>query len=218
MPVARNNIWTCDVFATSSFNFGLPTYFVSHYCYGRALYAVFYRKVFFLKKVEQMVWQMTCQRSHMFWCALCSYHVFVLLVQFALDHLKNIEVCLTLPETGVAFLQEDNHTHQFARVIFLWDWCLRLSPSLLTLFVIWHSGTTRFKYRFSRIKSADYFVLCIYMPLWSTLGIISSVEGIWLGVPLMRSLVKSHNFFATARKIIYAACSIQAGRFFIGQN
>ena len=25
-------------------NFGLPTYFVSHYCYGRALYAVFYSR------------------------------------------------------------------------------------------------------------------------------------------------------------------------------
>ena len=48
----------------------------------------------------------------MFWCASCSHHAFVLLVQFALDHLKNIEVCLALPETGVAFLQEDNHTHQ----------------------------------------------------------------------------------------------------------
>ena len=56
------------------------------------------------------------------------------------------------------------------------------------------------------------------MPPWFTLGIISSVEGIWLDVPLMRSLVMSHNFFATARKIIYAACLIQAGRFFIGQN
>ena len=166
-----------------------------------------------------VVWQMTCQRSHMFWCALCSHHVFVLLVQFALVHLK-ISVCLASPETGVAFLQEDNHTHQFAWVLFFWDRCLRLSPSLLTLFVIWHSGTSRFKYRFSPMKSADYFVFCIYMymPLWFTLGIIPSVEGIWLGVPLMRSLVRSHNFFATARKIIYAACSIQAGKFFIGQN
>ena len=33
----------------------------------------------------------------MFWCALCPHYVFVLLVQFALDHLKNIEVCLALP-------------------------------------------------------------------------------------------------------------------------
>ena len=45
-PTARGNICTCAVFATSSFNFGLPTYFVSHYCYGRALYAVFHRRAF----------------------------------------------------------------------------------------------------------------------------------------------------------------------------
>ena len=44
-PTARN-ICTCAVFATTSFNFGLSTHFVSHYCYGRALYAVFYRRVF----------------------------------------------------------------------------------------------------------------------------------------------------------------------------
>ena len=48
-PMARN-ICTCAAFATSSFNFGLSTYFVSHYCYGRALYAVFYRRVFFFLK------------------------------------------------------------------------------------------------------------------------------------------------------------------------
>ena len=34
-------------------------------------------------------------------------HVFVLLVQFAL-------VCLALSETGVALIQEDYRTHQFA--------------------------------------------------------------------------------------------------------
>ena len=43
------------------------------------------------------------------------------------------------------------------------------------------------------------------MPLWFTLGIISSVEGIWLNVPLTRRLDISHNYFATARVIIYAA-------------
>ena len=43
-PTARN-IYTCAVFATTSFKFGLPTHFVSHYCYGRALYAVFYKRV-----------------------------------------------------------------------------------------------------------------------------------------------------------------------------
>jgi len=49
-PTARK---ICGVFATSSqsFNFGPPTYFVSHYCCGRALHAVFYRRIFL--KVKQ---------------------------------------------------------------------------------------------------------------------------------------------------------------------
>ena len=70
-PTARS-ISTCAVFATTSFNFGLPINFVSHYCYGRALYAVFYRRVL-KKKIEQscltVVCQMTCKRSHICWCA-----------------------------------------------------------------------------------------------------------------------------------------------------
>ena len=52
-PTARN-ICTCAVFATTSFNFGLPTYFVSHYCHGWALYAVFYRRVFFKKNRAEL--------------------------------------------------------------------------------------------------------------------------------------------------------------------
>ena len=73
-PTARN-ICTCAVFATTSFNYGLPTYFVSHYCHGRALYAVFYGRVK-KKKTEQscltVVCQMTCQRSHMCWCVVLT--------------------------------------------------------------------------------------------------------------------------------------------------
>ena len=46
MTRTARNICTCAVFATTSFNFGLPTYFVSHYCHGWAWYAVFYRRVF----------------------------------------------------------------------------------------------------------------------------------------------------------------------------
>ena len=53
------------------------------------------------------------------------------------------------------------------------------------------------------------------MPLRFRAGIISSVGGFWLGVPPTRLLFVSHNFFATARKIIYAACLIQAGRFLL---
>ena len=72
--------------------------------------------------------------------------------------------CLASSETGVSFLEEDYCTHQFAWVfLFSWDRCLRLSFSLLTLFVIGHSGTDMIQiYRCSRIKSAGYFVLCIY--------------------------------------------------------
>ena len=52
MPTAHD-ICICAVFATSSFNFGLSIYFVSQYCYGRASYTLCYRRVFFLRKVEQ---------------------------------------------------------------------------------------------------------------------------------------------------------------------
>ena len=52
-PTARN-ICTCAVFVTSSFNFGLPTYFVSHCCYGRALHAVLYRRVLFKKSRTEL--------------------------------------------------------------------------------------------------------------------------------------------------------------------
>ena len=93
MPIQFVTFCTCAVFATNSFNFGPPTYFVSHYCYRRALYSVFYRRVFFVKrKGEQncltMVWHMTCRRSHICWCASCWHHGFVLLVHFVLVHLK----------------------------------------------------------------------------------------------------------------------------------
>ena len=127
-------------------------------------------------------------------------------------------ICLASPETGVAFLQEDYCTHQnLLEYFFSWDWCLHLSLSLLTLFVIWHSGTTWFKYRFSYIKSVDYFVCCICR-YGLDQALFHQLKVIWLDVPLMPSLFILHNFLATARKIIYAACSIQAGRIFIGQN
>ena len=43
----------CGVFATCSFTFSPPACFISHYCYRRALHAVFYGRDFFLKKGEQ---------------------------------------------------------------------------------------------------------------------------------------------------------------------
>ena len=88
-----SNVCTC--FAIFSFNFGLPTYFVSHYCYGRALKGVFYGNVFLKKRRAELltvVWQRTCQRSHICWCASCWHHVFVLLVQFALAHLTIFKI------------------------------------------------------------------------------------------------------------------------------
>ena len=42
MTLTARNICTCAVFFL---NFGLPAYFVSRYCWGRALYAVFYGRV-----------------------------------------------------------------------------------------------------------------------------------------------------------------------------
>ena len=144
-PTARN-ICTCAVFATTSFNFGLPTYFVSHgYCYGRALYAVFYRRA---ELFDCGVSNDMSKVTHLLVCiVLTQCFCFASSVCFG-------SFCLASSETGVAFLQEDYCTHQFAWVfLFSWDRCLRLSFSLLTLFVIWHSGTTWFKYIDAHAKS-----------------------------------------------------------------
>ena len=86
MTRTARNISTCAVFATSSFNPGLPTYFVSHYCYGRALYAVFYRKVC-SKKVEQELLTVMSKITHLLVCIVLTL-CFVLIVQLALVHLK----------------------------------------------------------------------------------------------------------------------------------
>ena len=73
------NICTCAVFATTSFNFDLSTYFVSHYW---TLHAVFNGRV-----VEQsclnVVWKMRCQRSHICWCVLTPCFCFASSVSFA---------------------------------------------------------------------------------------------------------------------------------------
>ena len=147
-PTARN-VCTCAVFATSAFKFVLPTYFVLHYCYRRALYAVFYRRVF-LKKVEQscftVVWQMTCQRSHICWCASCSHHIFVLLVQFALSAFAR-DYC-RFPSRRVLYTS-----------ICLSIFFLRSMFAFIPLFVdfvryltFWHHMIQIMKYRFSRIS------------------------------------------------------------------
>ena len=56
------------------------------------------------------------------------------------------------------------------------------------------------------------------MPLWFTSGIISSVEGICLDVPLTRPLVISHNYFAAARKIIYQTSSAKQVRLSVSKT
>ena len=149
-----------------------------------------------------VVWQMTCQRSHIYCCASCWHHVFVLLVQFALVHLK-IEFCLA----GVSFLQEDYRTLQFAWDFFSWDRCLHFSLSLLTLFVIWHSGPTWFKYRFYFLLS--WHVQCsntnqndiFYFKIYKLVVTAHSLIFVYLHVPrftahllleLSKGLAKSH--------------------------
>ena len=156
------NICTRAIFTTSSFNFGLPIYFVSHCCYV------------FSKKVEQscltVVWKMTCQRSYILvcclcWCGSCRHRVFVLLDSVCFGSFKKI--CLALLETGVTFFQEHHSTHQFARLFFFLRSMFVLSLSLLTLFIIWLTfslpphDSNLFKYRLSRIKSCGYFACCI---------------------------------------------------------
>ena len=177
-PTARN-ICTCAVFATTSFNFGLPTCFVSHYCYRRTLHAVFYGRV-----VEQsclnVVWKMRCQRSHICWCVSCWHHVFVLLVQLALVHLK-ISFCLArdwcrFPSRRLPYTS-----------IFLSIFFLRSMFAFIPLFVdfvryltFWHHMI-----QIQILKHKVCWLFCVLdMPLWKRSGIISSVEDIRLDIPL----------------------------------
>ena len=59
------NIYTCAVFATSSFNFDLPTSFVSHctVLLRKGIMCCFHWKSG--AELFDLVWQMTCQRSRM---------------------------------------------------------------------------------------------------------------------------------------------------------
>ena len=73
MPMACN-ICTCNVFATSSFNFRLPTYFVSHYCCRRALpYMQCPIEEFLNKKVKQgcLKWYGKCHVKGHPYCTVC---------------------------------------------------------------------------------------------------------------------------------------------------
>jgi len=103
-PTARK---ICGVFAKSSFNFGPATYFVSHYCCGRALHVVFYRRVFFKKKsgaeLFDYVVATVTSKVRMVLTPCLRFASSVCFGSF----------CLASPKTGVASLQEDYRTHQF---------------------------------------------------------------------------------------------------------
>ena len=76
MTCTAGNICTCAVFATTSFNFQ-PILFHTIVMDGHyMLFSI--EEFFFLKKIEvieqsclTVVCQMTCQRSHIRWCASC---------------------------------------------------------------------------------------------------------------------------------------------------
>ena len=137
-PTARN-ICTCAVFSTTSFNFGLPTYFVSHYCYGRASYAVFYR------------------RAELFVCiVLTQCFCFASSVRFG-------SFCLASSETGVAFPSRRLLYTSICLSIFVF---LRSMFAFILLFVdfiryltFWHDMIQI--YRCSRKKYVDYLVCSI---------------------------------------------------------
>ena len=72
-PTARN-ICTCAVFATSSFNFGLPTYFVSHLLLPRDIICCVLLKSFFLSRAEPFdcgVANVISKVMLSCWCAWC---------------------------------------------------------------------------------------------------------------------------------------------------
>ena len=99
MTLTACNICTCAIF----FNCGLPTYFVSQYCWGRALYAVFYGRV--LTRAEPLD------------CGVANIMLKVTHVVFAWFLLFSCAMCL------VCFGQSKNLIFSgFAR-----DWCR--SPS-----------------------------------------------------------------------------------------
>ena len=108
-------------------------------------------------KVEQscltVVCQMTCQRSQICWCTSCWDHVFVLLVQSALIHFKNL-ILPSLARDWCCFPSRTCSVHINLLEYFCFreiDVCVYTSlcwlSSLSRVFVIWHSGTTWFKYR-----------------------------------------------------------------------
>ena len=170
-PTARN-ICTCAVFATTSFNFGLPTYFVSHYCYGRALYAVFYRRVFFLKSRAELfdcgVSNDMSKVTHLLVCIMLT-PCFCFASSVCFDSFKNL-ILSSLARDWCCFFQEDYRTHQFACMsIFVFSRSMfAFIPSIVDFvryLTFWHDMIQiQYNYRRSRKKSVDYRVFRAFYP------------------------------------------------------
>ena len=147
MPKARN---VCTRFATFSFNFSLPTYFVSHCCYGRALYAVFCRIAFFEKKSRAELFDSGVENdmskvTHMLVCiVLTSCFCFASSVCFG--SFKNLILSGFARDWLRFALRRLRYTS-----ICLSNFFLRTMFAFIPLFVDFvrylTSGTTRFKYR-----------------------------------------------------------------------
>ena len=138
---------TWDVFATSSFNIGLPTYFVAHYFCERALYAVFCWRFCFKKSRAKLfdsgVANIMSKVTHVGVHAWCWHHVFVLLVQFALVILT---VWLRLSLTSLSFKNTTIHINLlpgvfcFLRLMFAFIQALHRLSSLSDILVLHDSN------------------------------------------------------------------------------
>ena len=161
-PTARN-ICSCAVFATTSFNFGLPTYFVSHYCHGRALYAVFYRRGFFLENRSELfdcgVSNDMSKVTHLLVCIVLTRFCFASSVCFG--SFKNL-ILSGFDRDWCCFLSRRLLYTSICLSIFV---SLRLMFAFILLFVDFIRYLTFWLdlkiYRCSRKKSVDYFVCSI---------------------------------------------------------
>ena len=146
MTRTARNICTCAVFATTSFNFGLATYFVSHYCHGWALYAVFYRRGHRAELFDCGVSNDMPKVTHQLVCIVLT-QCFCFASSVCVGSFKNLILSGFVRDWCCFPSRRLLYTSWV--FLFSWDRCLRLwgsSFSLLTLFVIWHSGTKWFKY------------------------------------------------------------------------
>ena len=131
-------------------NFGLPTNFVSLYCYRKASYAVFYRRVF-LKKSRAEVFDYGVANdmskvSHLLVCIVLT-PCFCFASSVCFGSFKNLILSGFTRDWCCFPSRRLSYTSVCLSIwFFSWDWCLCLSLFLLTFFVFWHSGTTWFKY------------------------------------------------------------------------